>query len=100
MVTARPSVTAGRSEFIIPRLTGVPMGDAPSLIATSYTITADIGRPADGGDGMLVTRAARFAGGGFYLLKGKPVFTLNLVDLKRERWKAPKLSRRQAYGRV
>jgi arylsulfatase len=89
MVTQRPSVTAGRNEFTYSgELTGVPMGDAPSIIAASYTITADIEVPADGGDGMLVTQGGRFAGWGFYLLKGKPVFTLNLMDLKRERWES------------
>ena len=42
--------------------------------------------PQGGGDGMLITQGGRFAGYGFYLLKGKPVFTWNLVDLKRVRW--------------
>ncbi|MBX9656484.1 arylsulfatase, partial [bacterium] len=32
------------------------------------------------------TQGGRFAGYGFYLLKGKPVFTWNLVDLKRVKW--------------
>jgi hypothetical protein len=31
-------------------------------------------------------RGGRFGGYGFYLLKGKPVFLWNLVDLKRPRW--------------
>ena len=89
MVTQRPSVTAGRNEFTYTgALTGVPMGDAPSLIAASYTITADVDVPEGGGDGMLATQGGRFAGWGFYLLKGKPVFTLNLMDLKRERWES------------
>jgi hypothetical protein len=35
---------------------------------------------------MLVTLGDRFAGYGLYLLKGKPVFTYNLVDLERFRW--------------
>jgi arylsulfatase len=30
-----------------------------------------------------------FGGYGFYLLKGKPVFLWNLVDLKRIRWEGP-----------
>ena len=37
---------------------------------------------------MLITQGGRFAGYGFYLLKGKPVFTWNLVDLKRIRWES------------
>jgi arylsulfatase A-like enzyme len=90
MVTPRPSVTAGRTEFTYSGpLTGIPMGDAPSTIAASYTFTADVEVPADGGDGILVTQGGRFGGYGFYLLKGKPVFTWNLLDLKRERWESP-----------
>ena len=34
---------------------------------------------------MLATTGGRFAGWGFYLLKGKPVFVYNLLDLNRER---------------
>ena len=34
----------------------------------------------------MVTQGGRFAGWGFYLLKGKPVYVWNLVDLKRVRW--------------
>ena len=90
MVTPRPSVTAGRTEFTYSgALTGIPMGDAPSIIAASYTFTAEVEVPADGGDGMLVTQGGRFGGYGFYVLKGKPVFTWNLLDLKRDRWEAP-----------
>jgi arylsulfatase len=35
---------------------------------------------------MLVTQGGRFCGYGLYILKGKPVFTWNLLDLKRVRW--------------
>jgi arylsulfatase len=38
---------------------------------------------------MLVTEGGRFGGYGFYLLKGKPVFLWNLVNVKRVRWEAP-----------
>jgi arylsulfatase len=38
---------------------------------------------------MLNTNGGRFGGYGFYLLKGKPVFTWNLVGYKRERWESP-----------
>lgn len=89
MVTSRPSVTAGRTEFTYSgELIGVPMGDAPSLIAASYTITAEVDIPVSGAEGVLATQGGRFAGWGFYMLQGKPVFTWNLVDLKRERWEA------------
>jgi len=38
---------------------------------------------------MIVTCGGRFAGYGFYLLKGKPVWTWNLFDLERVRWEGP-----------
>lgn len=43
----------------------------------------------DGGDGMLFTQGGRFGGHGLYLVKGKPVYTWNLVDLERVRWEGP-----------
>jgi hypothetical protein len=42
--------------------------------------------PQGGSEGMLATLGGRFGGYGFYVLKGKPVFTYNVVDLERFRW--------------
>src|SRR4029077_2429539 len=46
----------------------------------------DVDVPAGGGEGMLNTLGGRFGGYGLYLLKGKPVFTYNLLALERLRW--------------
>jgi arylsulfatase len=90
LAVPRPSLSAGRREFTWSgELTGTPNGDAPSILNTSYTFTADVEIPQGGAEGMIVTHGGRFAGYGFYLLKGKPVFLWNLVDLKRIRWGAP-----------
>jgi arylsulfatase len=70
-------------------MTGLPQVDSPLLLNCSYTISADIDVPEGGAEGMLVTSGGRFGGWGFYLLKGKPTFTWDLVDLKREKWQAP-----------
>jgi arylsulfatase len=70
-------------------MVGLPQGDSPMLLNASYTITADIEVPAGGAEGMILTSGGRFAGYGFYLLKGKPVFLWNLVDLERLRWEGP-----------
>ncbi len=87
LVAPRPNITAGRSEFVYTRpMTGLPQGDSPLLLNTSYTITADIEVPPGGAEGMILTSGGRFAGYGFYLLKGRPVFLWNLVDLERVRW--------------
>ena len=87
VAAARPSLTAGRNEYVYTSaMTGLPQGDAPYLLNTSYTITADITVPEGGAEGMIVTSGGRFAGFGFYLLEGKPVFLWNLLDLERIKW--------------
>ena len=90
IVAPRPNITAGRTEFVYTHpMTGLPQGDSPFLLDSSYTITADIEVPEGGAEGMILTSGGRFAGYGFYLLKGKPVFLWNLVDLKRVKWEGP-----------
>jgi arylsulfatase len=90
IVAPRPNITAGRTEFVYTRpMTGLPQGDSPFLLDASYTITADIDVPAGGAEGMILTSGGRFAGYGFYLLKGKPVFLWNMVDLERIKWEGP-----------
>ncbi len=90
IVAPRPNITAGRTEFVYTRpMIGLPQGDSPMLLDSSYTITADITVPEGGAEGMILTSGGRFAGYGFYLLKGKPVFLWNLIDLKRIKWEGP-----------
>lgn len=90
VVAPRPSVTAGRDVFTyLGPVTGIPGGAAPNLLNTSYTITAEIEVPPGGADGNIVGAGGRFGGWGLYLLKGKPVFTWNLLDIKRVSWEGP-----------
>ena len=90
IVAPRPNITAGRSEFVYTRpMVGLPQGDSPLLLNTSYTVTADIEVPAGGAEGMILTSGGRFGGYGFYLLKGRPVWLWNMVDLERHKWEAP-----------
>jgi arylsulfatase len=87
IVAPRPNITAGRTEFAYTTpMTGTPQGDSPFILDSSYTITAEIEVPAGGAEGMILTSGGRFAGYGFYLLEGKPVFLWNLIDLERVKW--------------
>lgn len=93
LIAPRPSLTAGRNVFTWTRpLTGTPNGDAPSVLNASYNFKAEVEVPEGGGDGMLITQGGRFGGYGFYLLKGKPVFLWNLVDLERIKWEGPAIT--------
>jgi len=101
IIAPRPSATAGRNTFTYAgEISGLPESDAPSILNRSYTITAEVdipgsastgatvGRagPQDASEGMIVTEGGRFGGYGLYLLKGKPVFLYNFLDLERFRW--------------
>jgi arylsulfatase A-like enzyme len=87
LLTPRPNATAGRTEFTYAgELSGLPDGSAPNTLSRSYSITAEVEIPQGGGDGMLNTLGGRFGGYALYVLKGKPVFTYNLLGLDRFRW--------------
>jgi len=87
LLTPRPSATAGRTVFTYSGVNpDIPVGNAPSILNRDYTITAEVAIPKGGAEGMIATLGGRFGGYGLYLLKGKPVFVYNLLDLKRYRW--------------
>jgi len=87
LLVPRPSSTAGRTEFTYSgEMAGLPDGSAPNILAKSYTISAVVEIPQGGGDGMINTLGGRFGGYGLYLLKGRPVFTYNLLALEKFRW--------------
>jgi len=88
VVAPRPSLVAGRRVFHYSGapVTGIPTAAAPNLLGTSFTLTANVEVPQAGAEGVIVTEGGRFGGYGFYVLKGKPVFTWNLLDLNRVKW--------------
>ncbi|HEV3193467.1 MAG TPA: arylsulfatase, partial [Polyangiaceae bacterium] len=86
-IAPRPSATAGKTVFTyVGENPGIPVDNAPSILNKSFTITAEIQVPKAGAEGMIVTEGGRWGGYALYLLKGKPVFVYNLLDLKRTRW--------------
>jgi arylsulfatase len=86
----KPNYAFGRTLFTYTgEIANVPypgIGGAPSLLDRSYTVTAEVTIPQGGAEGMLVTDGGRFGGYGFYLLKGKPVWTWNLLQLATVKW--------------
>jgi len=86
-IAPRPSATAGQTVFTYSgEMPGIPASDSPSILNKSFTITAEVEVPQGGGNGILVTMGGRFGGYGLYLLKGKPVFTYNMLALAHFRW--------------
>jgi arylsulfatase len=86
-ILPRPSLTAGRTKFTYSGVVSdIDLGNAPNILNKSYTITADVEVPEGGGDGMIATEGGRFGGFGLYLVKGKPVFDYNGLELVQFRW--------------
>jgi arylsulfatase len=88
LVAQRPSLAAGRDVYTysgVP-IAGIPGGAAPNLVNTSFTMTAEIEVPQNGVEGMISTDGGRFGGFGFYIVKGRPTFTWNLLNLRRVKW--------------
>lgn len=86
----RPSATPGVKVFTYKgEVSGISPGGAPPVLDRSFTITADIDVPRGGAEGMLATDGGKAGGYGLYFLKGKPVFTYNLMNLERFRWEGP-----------
>src|SRR6185295_5706144 len=69
LLTPRPSAVAGRTVFTYTgENSGIPVGNAPSILNKDYTITAEVTIPKGGAEGMIATMGGRFGGYGFYLL--------------------------------
>jgi arylsulfatase A-like enzyme len=85
-ITGRPNLASDRKTFIYNTpLVALPEGSAPDLKNKSFTITAQVDVPPNGGDGMIFTQGGITAGWGFYLLKGKLVGLHNYIGLDRYR---------------
>jgi arylsulfatase len=89
-IAPKPNYNAGRTTFsysgVLSNVLLSAGGNAPSPLNRSYTITAEVEIPQDGAEGMLVTDGGRFAGYGFHLLKGRPVFTWALIGPELVKW--------------
>jgi arylsulfatase A-like enzyme len=89
-IAARPTPSgAERNVFTYANeLANVPGSGAPNILNKSYTITADVDIPSKDSEGMIVTQGGRMGGYGLYILKGKPVFLYDYLDLERFRWQS------------
>lgn len=92
MLVSRPGPAAGRTRFVYGGPSCCTQANAaPNLLNRSFRITAEVDLPQAGANGVLVTQGGRFAGWGFYLLQGRPVFTMNLLNIERAKWDGPAL---------
>jgi arylsulfatase A-like enzyme len=85
-LTGRPNLSEGRKTVVYNTpLVALPEGAAPDLKNKSFTITADVNIPSDGGQGMIFTQGGITAGWGFYIQDRKLIGIHNYIDSERYR---------------
>jgi arylsulfatase len=85
-ITGRPNLAEGRKTLVYNTpLVALPEGAAPDLKNKSFTITAEVNIPSDGGQGMIFTQGGITAGWGFYLQNRKLIGMHNYIDSERYR---------------
>jgi hypothetical protein len=83
---ARPSAVTGKTVFTYTGETsGIPVGNAPSILDKDYAITAEVTIPDGGGEGMIATLGGRFGGYGLFLSQSNN-WWLRSTALKVEIW--------------
>ena len=85
-LTGRPNLAEGRKTIVYNTpLVALPEGAAPDLKNKSFTITAEVNIPSDGGEGMIFTQGGITAGWGFYIQNRKLIGMHNYIDSERYR---------------
>jgi arylsulfatase len=85
-LTGRPNLSEGRKTVVYNTpLVALPEGAAPDLKNKSFTITAEVTIPSDGGQGMIFTQGGITAGWGFFIQDRKLVGMHNYIDSERYR---------------
>jgi hypothetical protein len=80
-----PSTVGAKTVFTYTgQNSGIPIGNAPSILDKDYTITADVTIP-EGGEGMIATMGGRFGGYGLFLSQSNN-WWLRDTALKVEIW--------------
>ncbi|MGE0802348.1 MAG: arylsulfatase [Lautropia sp.] len=77
----RPSLGEHRKRFTYPAyLRRISDDAAPHTAGRSFSITAQLAIPREGGKGVIACHGSRFGGYAFYLLDGKLLFHYNAID--------------------
>ena len=80
----RPSLAGKRSKYVYyPGQIALPDGASPAVLNKSFSITADIEIPENGGEGMVITQGGLTGGYGLYVREGKAHFVYNMLAIER-----------------
>ncbi|MFI1168683.1 arylsulfatase [Streptomyces sp. NPDC020801] len=80
MTTERPQITQARDSYTFrPGTQTLTSAVAPRVLNRPHSITADVGIPADGAEGVLISQGTSAGGWSFYISDGRLRYTHNYV---------------------
>ena len=83
-LAGRPDLMFGRKKLTVYEgMTGMMENAFINLKNTSYTITAEVDIPKEGGKGVIICQGGRFAGWTLYMKEGKASHHYNWFDVQR-----------------
>ena len=87
----RPDIMQGRTSLTLAEgMTGMTENTFLSIKNKSFTVTADVDVPKNGGNGIIIAQGGRFGGWALYVKDGVPAFDYNFLGLERYTVKSSK----------
>ncbi|MDZ7624378.1 MAG: arylsulfatase [Ignavibacteriaceae bacterium] len=87
----RPDLMAGRTSLTLAEgMTGMTENTFVSIKNRSFTVTADVDVPSNGGNGIVIAQGGRFGGWALYVKDGVPAFDYNFLGMQRFSFSANK----------
>ncbi|MCF7674969.1 MAG: arylsulfatase [Akkermansiaceae bacterium] len=83
-LVGRPDLMAGRTSLTVYEgMRGMSENVFINIKNRSHTVTAEVGIPKDGANGVILAQAGRFGGWSLYFKDGKPAYTYNFLGMQR-----------------
>jgi arylsulfatase len=83
-LAGRPDLMAGRTSLTLTQgISGIPENAFLNTMNSSFSVTADVVIPEEGGHGAIMVQGGRFGGWALYLRDGVPAFHYNVLNRDR-----------------
>ncbi|MFK4805417.1 sulfatase-like hydrolase/transferase [Microbacterium sp. ZW CA_36] len=82
-MAGRPTLIRGDSQLFFPGMGRLSENSVVSIKNRSFSVTAEVDVPEDGGRGVIIAQGGRFGGWSLYLLDGAARFVYNALGIHR-----------------
>jgi arylsulfatase len=82
-MAGRPTLIRGDSQLFFPGMGRLSENSVVSIKNRSFSVTAEVDVPEDGGRGVIIAQGGRFGGWSLYLLDGAARFVYNTLGIHR-----------------